>query len=290
MEYGYSASESFSDEVQISSLSDLEGLNFDDRWVFRGQSSFEFGLLPALERCCSAVDPKAPSDYIRKIEAFTLTEFQSRAHHYYDDPPAVSETFEWLALMQHHGVPTRLLDFSQSPFVALFFALCDLRAQPIVDAALWALNADQVRLKSQRMLGGVPYPFPNLGAREVSRMVNELLKEDRDDGGVILASPFRMNDRLSRQQGLFLFALGSTPLSAALTGIVSSPRSLRSIVRKFRVPLTQKPTLWKDLLTKLERMNLSHESLFSGLDYFARSLDLRSRLSADRLFEPRVSK
>ena len=49
--------------------------------------------------------------------------FKRKAHHFLSAGPLPDDDFEWLALMQHHGAPTRLLDFTWSPYVAAFFAL-----------------------------------------------------------------------------------------------------------------------------------------------------------------------
>jgi len=75
-------------------------------------------------------------------EAWALQEtrirriFERKSHLFLADPPRHDDQIEWLALMQHHGAPTRLLDFTWSPYVAAFFAL--ERASD--DAAVWALN------------------------------------------------------------------------------------------------------------------------------------------------------
>jgi FRG domain len=60
-------------------------------------------------------------------EHWMLYEFKKRYHLYSSVLPAPSDNVEWLALMQHHGAPTRLLDFTDSFYVAVHFAIVDRR-------------------------------------------------------------------------------------------------------------------------------------------------------------------
>ncbi len=106
-------------------------LDFDENgeirerlWIFRGHASSDRLLKPSLERVS---DRKSAS--WAALELMFLAEFQARAPQYVDrrDLPPTTERLAWLALMQHYGVPTRLLDFTYSPYVALYFALRNFR-------------------------------------------------------------------------------------------------------------------------------------------------------------------
>lgn len=57
------------------------------------------------------------------------------------------DVIEWLALMQHFGAPTRLLDFTQSPYVATYFAVEDATE----DSVIWAVNESWVRNQAGRL-------------------------------------------------------------------------------------------------------------------------------------------
>ena len=90
-------------------------------WLYRGQRSAKWPLQTALERCCDRRSIRKADR--RDVERRLSREFRRAYHHYSSHVPAKASTLEWLALMQHHGAPTRLLDFTYSIYVASYFAL-----------------------------------------------------------------------------------------------------------------------------------------------------------------------
>jgi len=123
------------DEVCVESWSDFMSLSAElDGWAFRGQQDGRWPLLTSLSRYLNAYIPDRAS--WRQREERAIRVFQRKAHNYLDDPSVLHNALRCLALMQHHGAPTRLLDFTKSPFVAVFFAL----ERATGDAAVYALN------------------------------------------------------------------------------------------------------------------------------------------------------
>ncbi len=88
------------------------------QWVYRGQRG-DWDLKTRLERACEEFELL---EYAEQIEFQLIREFRRR-YVGIDHDLVQKDTLYCLALMQHHGAPTRLLDFSYSPFVAAYFAL-----------------------------------------------------------------------------------------------------------------------------------------------------------------------
>ena len=95
-------------------------------WLFRGHSELDWKLESSLYRLfddTQAILPRNRKFAKDKHEEELIRVFKSHSHLYLDNLPEKTDTLEWLALMQHYGTPTRLLDMTFSPYVAAFFAL-----------------------------------------------------------------------------------------------------------------------------------------------------------------------
>ena len=223
-------------------------------WAFRGQSNAAWPLFSSLSRYLKTY--RVNKQAWPQQEARILRIFKRKAHLLLPRLPAADDAFEWLALMQHHGAPTRLLDFSWSPFVAAFFAL-EHAAQ---DAAVWAVfppglnnRPNRTLRPSQEVTGDEIGPWVQ-GAYEEHFLPNEL-------NMAVIGEPHNMNQRLLAQGGTFV-----------MPGVLDQPiedLAPPDSVVKF---VLATDLIRRDALAELYDMNISNATLFPGLDGLARSL------------------
>ena len=101
---------------QITSLSGYQCvLEKTTAYMWRGVSDYRYQLIPKVAR-----DWHLSVKYLKFTEEHLINNFKIRAAPYLPVLPA--NDWEWLALAQHHGLPTRLLDWTRNPLVALYFA------------------------------------------------------------------------------------------------------------------------------------------------------------------------
>lgn len=104
------------DEIYISSLT--EYLNVIDHLsvrYFRGVTKEEYKLIPSIARDWRGID-------FTNYEKVYFDKFKNEARPYLTSSLSNESQWEWLMIAQHYGMPTRLLDWTTNPLVALYFA------------------------------------------------------------------------------------------------------------------------------------------------------------------------
>jgi hypothetical protein len=226
-------------------------------WAFRGQANASWQLESSLTRYLKSFGGP-PNEWVGR-EKRSLHTFKRKAHILLPRTPEEGETLEWLALMQHHGAPTRLLDFSWSPYVAAFFAL----EKATTDAAIWAICSGR--------------HVPNFRGFYISAILNRTmeLKDSTTLGSEIrqaadaekippcmIGEPVLMNQRMITQAGTFL--VPSMRIDASIESLLPGASIFKLIL------LTK--SLRKDTMNRLYSMNINNAALFPGIDGLARSL------------------
>jgi hypothetical protein len=230
-------------------------------WIYRGQRSQNWGLLTSFDRMMSENSENPGSR--TKLEIALLKKFQRESHHYGITGVDPLNIPEWFSLMQHYGAPTRLLDWTHSPWVALFFAVVDLQKPRKGDlenyCSIWIANWKSI---DQAM----PTVVRKVYKRDYNMLrINDFIKATKQTSVVKLNS-YRQNQRQIIQQGTFLF-----PLDIKKTFEKNWKNNLTaSPLQKIDIPSHLKTSI----LQRLYRMNITYATLYPGIEGFGRSIGM----------------
>jgi len=219
---------------------------FRSPFLYRGLSNFNYRLKTSLTRLGGPYE---------KLEFHLLRNFKKYAH----KSEIVNNTdWDWLALAQHHGLPTRLLDWTYSPYVALHFATADI-GQFDRDGIIWALNYEELKthlpdnLKEQlRLVGSNSFTTEMLN--EAYHNINELSKEVGEF--VVPFEPPSLDARIVNQYAIFTFM---SHASAMLDEWLTDKPELYF---RIRIPASLK---W-DIRDRLDQVNINERVLFPGYE------------------------
>ncbi len=191
------------------------------RWIFRGHSKANFKLVPAVGRQALLSSSRT------KYEQSLFDIFRREARGYFNSSSLPADPWEWLSFAQHHGLPTRLLDWTHNPLAALYFAVAE---NPDSDAQLFALRC--ILKASQQTRNGSPFAIEK----------------------PVKFYPNVVTPRIRAQEGIFVVCADvETPLDEVLPGDWT--------VERFLIPSRKKNNLRYELF----RLGVHESSLFPGI-------------------------
>ncbi len=248
--------------VQVKCLADFFGvfdtlLKGNAQFWFRGHSNFKYQLMP------SALRYDSERSRTKAIEL--VADFRRLAEFKLPQPPAANDSLKWLQLAQHYGLGTRMLDWSENAAVALYFACQPGRSKTPTDGSVFIVNPIDLNTdldpKNPRVFD----------AQVDFRFIEPYLKlngalSGRGRKPTIAIHPVWNSERIVLQKGTFtLHGTNSNGLDASqATSLVKIP-----ILGEYKA----------QILTELERIGVSEQTIFPELEHLCSHLVRKSNLT-----------
>lgn len=252
------------DEIRVSSWNELNDLLYEGSWkeqigrfrssfAFRGMGSADYNLRTSLARLGGRTE---------ELEGHILRNFRKYASR--EAVPGDS-IWNWMAVAQHHGLPTRLLDWTYSPYVALHFMTEDIEDYDL-DGVVWCVEYTRTNQLLPDMLRSILADEGSdaFTAEMLRRAAGSLREFDRLAATefVVFFEPPSLDDRIVNQSALF--SLMANPTSRLDCWLENHA----DVFRRLIVPAELK---W-EIRDKLDQANINERVLYPGLDGLSRYL------------------
>jgi hypothetical protein len=253
--------------IEITSWTHLQEELFQNSWnptlrrhrstcLFRGIGWQHFELRTSLARLGGPY---------WDLEYHLLRSFRKYAHR---EVVPFDDDWNWIALGQHHGLPTRLLDWTHSPFVAMHFATAELASYGSDGAIIVIDYYAAARLLPQRLLSILEETGTHVFTTELLRRYAtnladfDTINAMHDGEFALFFEPPSLNERLTNQFAVFSMASSARlDLDAWLAG---HPEVARKLIIRAELK-------W-EIRDKLDQANITERVLFPGLDGLSRWL------------------
>jgi hypothetical protein len=245
-------------EIRVTSWNELNERLYEDSWresLGRFRSNYAFRGIGHASHDLRTSLMRLEGDY-EALEEPLLRTFRKYARRYatWED-----NEWNWLAVAQHHGLPTRLLDWTFSPYVALHFATDDVEKFD-QDSVIWMIDyVGSKRFLPRRLRSILEEEGANVFTAEMLNRAGTSLKELSElseDEFVVFFEPPSVDDRIVNQYALFSLASRATTRPDEWWSI--HPDLFRRIV----IPASLK---W-EVRDKLDQANITERVLYPGLD------------------------
>jgi hypothetical protein len=227
------------------------------RWWFRGHARAGWHVLPRVWR-----------EHSDAQERYLAHEFRARAGTRHPHHPAFDDYAGWLALMQHYGVPTRLLDWTRAPILAMFFAVHPAMRPAdnpeVTDACVWAVAPGALNQSH-----GLEPLLYTLNASDLHEFLRPAFKISPCHKAVAAAVPFESDVRMQVQQGVFTIHTTGVPLetmpdaNAWLRRFVIPQSAISAVSREVEVLGLGLADLFPDLGSLAQELRVQHATKIS---------------------------
>ena len=250
--------------TRVSTWTELQERLYEESWkaplgrfrpsfAFRGVGSADYSLQTSLSRLGGTADD---------LERHMLRNFRKYAQ---KEAVPHDSVWNWLAVAQHHGLPTRLLDWSYSPYVALHFATEHVDAFDR-DGVVWCVDYSATNAYLPKRLRAVlEDEGSDVFTTEMLATAAPALKDFdalSKDVYVAFLEPPSLDERIVNQ--FALFSLVSDAGARLEDWLAAHPQCWRRIV----IPASLK---W-EVRDKLDQANITERVLYPGLDGLSRWL------------------
>lgn len=205
-------------------------------YIYRGHGNKTWKLVPTLDRIIRHA--KSP----KRLELLEKFKYEIRGRRG-ANPSVIDNENDWWALGQHHGLNTPLLDWTESPFVALYFAADVANTQRSSYFSVFALSQNTIMENNKKITEDDTVPLVN-NRKPTVKIVKPLSDE---------------NSRLVSQRGLFTRGPNNMSIEEWIKKFNDNNRYYELI--KITMPTQD----MRNCLRYLNRMNINHSTLFPDL-------------------------
>lgn len=221
-------------------------------YVYRGEPNASFTLSTTLKRNCK--------EHQSVLEPVILKNFTKYAA--FENAALEKSIWRQMILGQHHGLPTRLLDWSHSPLVALHFAVTETNMDKMEkhDCTVWRTDMDELHsLLPEKYQTALKEEQTSIFSVDIMNRVASGLKEydgDMMDRSLVMIEPPSIDPRIISQYSFFsIIPSGMTDIEQFLDKYTDN--TVKYII--------DKDLKWY-IRDMLDQLNISERTIYPGLD------------------------
>ncbi len=231
---------------------------FRSNYVYHGTCSAAFRLTTSLQRNCKDLQDELEPSILRNFSKYAVAE----------DPGIEGSVWRQLIIGQHHGLPTRLLDWTYSPLIGLHFAVNDTNPEKMDkrDCILWKIDVGELHEK-------LPERYRTVLAKNqallytvnmLDSLVPSLEQYDLDMGSeaMLIVEPPSIDERIVNQYSYF---------SVVPHGITDVEAFLKEKTQNTVKYVIDRSIRW-ELSDMLDQLNITERTIYPDLDGLTKML------------------